>query len=109
MSDSAAACPSASRYSTTGSLQIRRAIGWVVISSAQAATYQAFRMNMISGAPCHVPALFRCRFCPHDRAMAGVCVKFSVAGAQGDRVNDQVSSARKKFSTKHTEDYEGAR
>ena len=46
MSSRAAARPCRSRNSTTGSLQMRRASGVAPISSAQAATYQALRMNM---------------------------------------------------------------
>src|ERR1700678_1767955 len=46
MSSSAAAAPRSSRNSTTGSLRIRRATGLSVTSSAQAATYHAFLMNI---------------------------------------------------------------
>ena len=43
-----------SRNSTTGSLQMRRASGVSPISSAQAATYQALRMNMAVSSCCAV-------------------------------------------------------
>src|SRR5215510_14296764 len=44
----AAARPSPSRKRTTGSLQMRRASGFCPTSSAQAAMYQALRMNIVS-------------------------------------------------------------
>src|SRR5690242_4643493 len=46
-STSAAGRPPASRNSTTGSLQMRRASGLSVSSSAQAAMYQALRTNIV--------------------------------------------------------------
>src|SRR5258708_36201648 len=45
-STNAAGWPRWSRNSTTGSLQMRRASGFSWSSSAQAAMYQAFRINM---------------------------------------------------------------
>src|SRR5260370_1795446 len=47
-SASTAALPLASRNSTTGSLQMRRASGAAPISSAQAAMYQALRSSIES-------------------------------------------------------------
>src|SRR5690348_16900349 len=54
MSSKAAGFPSRSRYSTTGSLQIRRARGVSPISSDQAAMYHALRTNIDASGSCIV-------------------------------------------------------